>query len=156
MAQRVGRRIAALGAGLLVLGGCTLSSSGTSAGAVRGDLVACLNDAQQSQTAALALWDRVIFGEAVSCQDAIHVPEPVSVAARDLTAHPEAGAIQARLNAAIQTLHDSSDLWNATCADDQPYVPLSTAREGRATALAAGTPLAEARQLLSAWPDSSQ
>jgi hypothetical protein len=155
MAQRVGRRIAALWIGPLVLVGCTLSSRAP-ADAVRGDLVARLDESQQSQAAALALWDRVIFGEAVSCQDAIPVPEPVNVAARDLTAHPEAGAIQARLNAAIQALHDSSDLWNAACADEQPYVPLSTAKEGRATALAASAPLAEARQLLSTWPDSSQ
>jgi hypothetical protein len=140
----------------IVLAGCTLASSRTSADAVRGDLVARLNESQQSQAAALALWDRVIFGEAMSCQDAIPVPEPVNVAARDLTAHPEAGAIQARLNVAIQALHDSSDLWNAVCGDEQPYVPLSTAKEGRATALAASAPLAEARQLLSAWPESSQ
>jgi hypothetical protein len=153
MVQRVGRLIAAL---WIVLAGCTLASSRTTANAIREDLVARLDESQQSQAAALALWDRVIFGEAVSCQDAIPVPEPANVSARDLTAHPEAGAIQVRLNAAIQTLNDSSDLWDAACADEQPYVPLSTAKEGRATALAASAPLAEARQLLSTWPDSSQ
>jgi hypothetical protein len=152
MAQRVGRLIALW----VVLAGCTFASSRGSGEAVRGGLVTRLDDVQQAQTAALALWDRVIFGEAVSCQEVIPVPESVNVAARDLKAHPEAEAIQSRLNAAIQTLHDSSDLWNAACADDQPYVPLSMAREGRATALAASAPLAEARQLLSTWPGSGQ
>lgn len=152
MAQRIGKLIALW----IVLAGCTLASSRASADAVRGDLVARLSDVQQAQDAALALWDRVIFGEAVSCQDMIPVPEPVSVAARDLKAHPEAGAIQDRLNAAIQALRESSDLWNGECGGDQPFVPLSTAKEGRATALAASAPLADARQRLSAWAGSSQ
>jgi hypothetical protein len=152
MAQRIGKLIALWA----ILAGCTLSSSGASADAVRSDLVARLSDVQQAQDAALALWDRVIFGEAVSCQNTIPVPELVSVAARDLKAHPEAEAIQDRLNAAIQALHESSDLWNGECGGDQPFVPLSTAKEGRATALAASAPLAEARQLLSAWAGSSQ
>ena len=156
MARRVKVPLAAVWVGAAVLAGCTLASRQMSAGAVRSNLIMQLDSVQQAQAAALALWDRVIFGEAVSCQEAIPVPEPVTVAAHDLSAYPQTGAIQARLNAAIQAVRDSSDLWNAECASEQPFVPLSTAREGRVTALAASAPLAEARQLLAAWPETNR
>jgi len=98
----------------------------------------------------------VIFGEQVSCQDAILAPEPVDLSRGELAAHPDAEAIQDHLNEAIKSLHDSSDLWNIECQDERPYVPLNMAKAGREAALAAGDPLNAAAALLAAWsPNSS-
>lgn len=119
----------------------------------RRDLAARLAEAEADQAAALALWDRVIFGELVSCEDAIPVPEPVTLSDHDLSAHPDAGPIQAALNQAIQALHNTADLWNIECNDERAYVPLDMAREGRAAALAASDPLADAAARLAAWPE---
>lgn len=135
----------------MVLAGCTLSDNTPFVDTTYADLTAQLASAQQSQAAALALWDRVIFGEVVSCQEAIPVPEPGTLSPGELAAHPGAAAIQSQLNQAIKTLHDSSDLWNIECADERPYVPLNMAKAGRAAALAADQPLNEAQSLLAAW-----
>lgn len=136
---------------LWILAGCSALGESESSAAVRDDLEARLTEAQQSQAAALALWDRIIFGEVVSCQDYIPVPELVSLSAQDLETYPNARAVQDRLNAAIQSLRNSSDLWNIECNAERPEVPLSMAEEGRANALAASDPLSEAAALLAAW-----
>ena len=141
-----------LAALLIPLVGCALTTRSAPPDTARADLAARLAAAKQAQAAALALWDRVIFGEAVSCQEAIAVPELITVPERALTAHPGADAIQARLNAAIKTLRDSSDLWNIECSDERTAVPLDMARAGRASALAASGPLTEAETLLAALP----
>lgn len=111
-----------------------------------------LAEAQQAQDAALALWDRVIFGEMVACQETIAVPPPVALSARARAAHPAAGLVVERLNEAIRALQASSDLWTIECADPRAAVPLNMAREGRANALAASDPLGEAAALLASWP----
>jgi hypothetical protein len=139
---------------LLLLGACTLidySDSDNPPTNVRDQLAAKLTETQQAQTAALALWDRVIAGEVVSCQDYFIVPQPVNLSAHDRSAYPNALAIQEQFSAAIQAIRNSADLWNIECADPRPYVPLSMAQEGRATALAASESLAEAERLLVEW-----
>jgi hypothetical protein len=135
---------------LLLLAGCTLVGETESPDTVRGHLLARLDETLGSQQAALALWDRVILGGAVSCQEFIPVPEPVTLSERDLTAYPDARAIQADLNAAIQSLRNSADLWNIECNAERVYVPLSLAKAGRSTALEATAPLDEAAALLAA------
>jgi hypothetical protein len=140
---------------LLLLAGCTLQSGPGEPGAsvdVYADLSARLAAAQDAHAVVLDLWDRIIFGESVSCQEAITVPASLAIPAAELARYPQADAIQAGLNAAIKLLRDSSDLWNIACADERAAVPLELAREGRATALAAGDHLDEAAALLAAWP----
>ena len=132
---------------VVLLAGCTLVESQTAPDTTRTDLLGRLDEARRDQAAALALWDRIIFGEVVSCQEFIPVPEPLSVTAQ----HAGLRAIQEKLNAAIKSLRDSSDLWNIECNADRAYVPLSMAKEGRATALAATAPLDEAAALLAAY-----
>jgi len=105
---------------------------------------------RQSQQDALAFWDRIIFGEIVSCLEAITVPETISLPRRDLR-NDRAAQIVDRLNAAVQDIRNSSDLWNIECASERPYVPLEMAREGRADALAADEPLSDAAALLADW-----
>jgi hypothetical protein len=132
---------------VLVLAGCTLVERQPSPAVTRDDLAQRLEEVQSDQAAALALWDRVIFGELVSCQEAIPAPEPLSETAQE----GDLRAIEKQLNAAIQAVRNSSDLWNIECNADREYVPLSMAQEGRTTALAASPPLDEATRLLAAY-----
>lgn len=134
------------------LAGCTMIDSQDQDSPLRETLAAQLNQAQTAQAAALDLWDRLIFGETVSCQQVIPTPDPVTLTDRERADYPQADVIQTRLNAAIQSLHDSADLWNIECAEEREAVPLNLAREGRTAALAAGESLAEASALLAAWP----
>lgn len=125
---------------VLLLAGCTLIEPQTAPGTTRADLALRLDEVQRDQAAALDLWDRIIFGEAVSCQEFITVPEPLSVSEQE----GDLRAIQDDLNAAIQAVRDSSDLWNIECSEERAYVPLSMAQQGRATALAASALLDDA------------
>jgi hypothetical protein len=132
---------------VLVLAGCTLVEPQTAPEITRDDLAQRLEEVQRDQAAALALWDRIIFGDLVSCQEVIPAPEPLSV-----TAHEgDLRVIEEQLNAAIQAVRNSSDLWNIECNADRDYVPLSMAQEGRTTALAASPPLDEAVRLLASY-----
>lgn len=139
---------------LILLAGCTLTSSerAREPADVRAEFAARLAEAQTDQAAALALWDRVIFGEMVACQEAIPVPAPVALSAQDQQAHPAAVPIQDALNTAIQAVRDSADLWNSACAMPDPAIPVDLAREGRAAALRAGPALETAAALLAVWP----
>ncbi len=132
---------------VLLLAGCTLIERQASPEPTRDDLAQRLDEARRDQAAALDLWDRIIFGEVVSCQEFIPVPELLVLSTQD----DDRRAIQENLNAAIQALHNSSDLWNIECNADRAYVPLSMAKEGRSTALAASAPLDEAAALLAAY-----
>jgi hypothetical protein len=149
--KKVWRTAAVLLIVLVLLAGCTLVGETESPDTVRSDLLARLDKAQRSQQAALTLWDRLILGETVSCQEFISVPEPIGLSEQDLAAHPNAGAIQVTLNTAIQSLRNSADLWNIECDAERAYVPLSMAKAGRSTALEAAAPLEEAAALLAAW-----
>ncbi len=108
-------------------------------------------ETKQAQAAALALWDRIIFGEVVSCQEAIPIPAPLNLTESELQNYPAARSIQEQLNAAIKGVADSANLWNIECNEDRPFVPLNWAREGRTSALAATDPLAEVERLLRNW-----
>jgi hypothetical protein len=132
---------------VLLLAGCTLIEPQTAPETTRADLAQRLDETRRDQAAALDLWDRVIFGELVSCQEVIAVPEPLTVSAQN----NDLRAIQEQLNAAIQAVRDSSDLWNIECNEDRAYVPLNMAQQGRTTALAAGPPLEAAAALLATY-----
>lgn len=137
----------------LGLAGCTLwGDAGVTAGQVRADLAAHLGEVRAAQAAALALWDRVIFGETVSCAEAISVPAELVLSPQQRTAHPDAETISAALSEATRAVRDSADLWAIECADPRPLISLDMARAGRMAALAATDPLDRAATLLSAWP----
>lgn len=129
-----------------MLAGCT---DRTEKSEIRDTLSNHLSHIRQSQQNALVLWDRIIFGEIVSCQEAITVPESVTLPQDDL--QDKAALVVDRLNAAIQNIRNSADLWNIECQSERPYVPLEMAREGRADALSADAPLADAAALLADW-----
>ncbi|MCZ7541900.1 MAG: hypothetical protein M5U29_18700 [Anaerolineae bacterium] len=108
----------------LGLAGCTLwGDADVTAGQVRADLAAHLGEVRAAQAAALALWDRVIFGETVSCQEAIPVPALLVLSPRQREAHPSAEAISAALSEATRAIGDSADLWAIECADPRLGLP---------------------------------
>lgn len=148
-----------IGTVVLLFMGCTFSGSSarsapnatTDSATVSTTLAARLAEIQASQAAALNLWDRLIFGEVVSCQEAIPQPQPVTLTTAELNAYPNAVQVRDALNGASQAVRNSSDLWNIECNEPRDIVPLSMARDGRATALLATESLNEAAALLAAW-----
>ncbi len=143
----------------LLLSGCTFSDGSTRSAPestaapviLHDTLTARLAEVQNAQMVALTLWDRLIFGEQVNCQEAIPQPQPLTLSASELNTHPNAAPVQEALNAASQAIRNSSDLWNIECQETRDTVPLSMARDGRATAVLATESLTEAAALLAAW-----
>lgn len=136
-----------------LLPGCTFTMGDERAApqTVRANLAARLAETRSAQAQALALWDRVIVGEQVSCQEAIPAPALVTLARSEREVHPQAVPVQDALNVAIQAVHNAADLWNIECTEARDWVPLAMAREGRANALAATDALDAAAALLDAW-----
>lgn len=133
------------------LTGCALSGSGKgSAANVHAELSARLEEIRAAQSAAVTLWDRVIAGETVSCQETIPVPAAVTLSERERSAYPPGAAVAEALNEAISAVRNAADLWAIECADVRPLVPLDMARAGRTAALAATAPLDRATILLAA------
>lgn len=141
-------------AGLLVVAGCTLSTAGSgqaSAETVHANLTAKLAQAQAAHAHALNLWDRLIFGEPVSCQEAITVPHTLDLSAPERAAHPQAAETEQALNSAIHALAQAAASWDSECAETRDWVPVSTARNARERLLAASESLDTAAALLAAW-----
>lgn len=136
-----------------VLSACSFALGGDRADAesVHADLAARLAEAQADQAQALALWDRLIFGEAVTCEEAIPSPALVALSSVELRVHAQAEPVQEALNTAIRDLQLSADLWDSECAQISESVPLAAARDGRAAALNASLPLSTAAALLASW-----
>lgn len=137
----------------VLLAACSFAIGGDTATsqAVHADLTARLAEAQAAQAQALALWDRLIFGEAVSCEDAILAPSEMKLSSAERRVHTQASSIEESLNTAIRALHTSVDLWDGECVQIRENVPLATARDGRAAALSASEPLSTAAALLASW-----
>ncbi|MCD4686392.1 MAG: hypothetical protein K8S97_10695 [Anaerolineae bacterium] len=144
---------------VLLLADCTFSERSTGSApestatpvTLHDTLTARLAEVQHAQALALSLWDRLISGVQVSCQEAIPQPEPVTLNTNELSTHPNAAPVQDALNAASQAVRNSADLWDIECSEARDIVPLSIARNGRATALLATEPLTNAAALLAAW-----
>jgi len=139
-------------AGVLAACSFSLGRDRIDASAVHADLAARLAEAQVDQAQALALWDRLIFGEAVPCEEVSPAPALVTLSADELNAHAQVAAVQQALNTAIRELQTSAALWDSECAQLRESVPLAIARDGRAAAVNAAEPLSTAAALLaSTW-----
>ncbi len=145
-------RIAGLGVVFLALVSCTLTGrTAITPAEVRATLSARLHETRLAQTAALDLWDRLIVGEAVSCDEAIPVPELLNLSGEARQTHTNAVPIEQHLNEAIQAVRNASDLWHIECSTERSLVPLEIARAGREEALSATAPLDAAEALLMGW-----
>jgi hypothetical protein len=135
----------------LLLAGCTMEGKAGDTTAAPVDLPAQFAEVQRTQQVTLDLWDRIIFGETVSCEEIISVPAALDLSDQQRASYPQADIFQAQINAALESLRESIRLWDEECANSRPSVPLSVAKQGRAAALAAGDPLTVASVILASW-----
>lgn len=155
MIMRLNKRALALALIGLLAAGCTLELAALSDPARRLDRATAANHLaalQAAQTAALDLWDRLIFGEEVLCTEAIPLPTPLSLSGAEGADTPLAAQVAGQLGAAYDALAQSAARWDAECRYPGAIVGLEAARAGRDAALRASEPLQAARALLDAWP----
>jgi len=144
-------RAALWGALLLTLAACTLTQTDASPQAVRARLAAQLAETQNAYTHAADLWERLIAGETVSCQEAIHTPPPLVLSEREQRAHPTAADVQGALDEARGAVQVAAELWQGTCTTPDAAVPLETARAAREALRTADAALEQAAALLAGW-----
>lgn len=142
---------AALGMALAIAG-CTLDFGAAAGPATldRAEAQAYLAALQVAQRDALDLWARLIAGEAISCEQAITLPPP-------LTEH--AGTTRAQevldqLSEARAALEQSAARWDLECASASEVVGLAAARVGQDAARRATEPLQAAQTLLATWAEA--
>ena len=136
---------------LLALAACTLTQVDDSPQAVRAKLAAQLAETQSAYMAAADLWERLIAGETISCQEAIPTPSPLALSAREQRAHATAAPVAEALETARQALQTAADLWQGACTTPDATVPLETARAAREALRTASAALEQAAALLASW-----
>ncbi len=115
--------------GLLLLStiACSLTSVDQNDLAVR--LGTRLNAAIEAQTQAANLWDKLLFGEPVNCQQQLTVPLPFVMTTTDTEQYPQAVPVVDHLNEALRILQQVVALWDWECQQGREVVPLAVVRQ---------------------------
>lgn len=116
-----------IGMWLLTVLACTLSrSAGEVPLSVR--LTNRINQAYEAQEKASALWDRVLFGETVSCAETLDTPPLFEISASEAEKEPLSLPVRDHLNAALIAIHEAVVLWENECKMTNPIVSVDEMR----------------------------
>lgn len=107
---------------------CTLSSS-TEEKSLHTRLGDHLVLAQNAETQARTVWDRVLFGEVVSCSEVIETPPLFDLTQPDADRHPPGILVRDHLNLALTSLQQAAQIWEQECQFDRQEVPLEVLRQ---------------------------
>lgn len=81
-----------------------------------------INRTFEAYTAAVAVWDGLLLGEAISCDQTFDAPPYLVLSATEMQQEPLAVEVQTPLNNAIDKLQLLLAMWEAECQLDQPFV----------------------------------
>ncbi len=105
----------------------------------------------EAHAAATDLWDRLLLGETVSCQETFDAPPFLALSATEISQAPESATVQTPLNSAISVLQDLLALWEAECQQNQPFVPQARVRIAQGYLQEAHLALRQAAQAWYVW-----
>lgn len=88
-----------------------------------------ISEAQAAEKKASDVWDRVLFGESVTCAEIIEVPSPFDLTQKEAKENPQSLAIHDLLNVALVELARAAELWAQECQLDRPVIPLDIVRQ---------------------------
>jgi hypothetical protein len=88
-----------------------------------------ISEAQEAEKKASAVWDRVLFGEPVTCAEIIDVPPVFDLTQDEAQENPQSLAIRDLLNTALLELAHAAELWAQECQLDRPVIPLDIVRQ---------------------------
>lgn len=103
----------------------------------------------EAEHQATDLWDRVLFGETVNCQETIGNPPLLELTPSEET--PDILLMKQHLDAAVIGIHQAVLRWDAECQLDRPTIPLSVVRDAQANLADARQALQQATVLWSVW-----
>ena len=110
-----------------------------------------INQAYEAQEKAAALWDRVLFGETVSCAETLDSPRLFELSASEAAQEPLSVPVRDHLNAALIALHEATLLWENECKYTSPIVSIDIMRRAENFVAAAKTELAQASTDWRVW-----
>lgn len=103
----------------------------------------------ESENQAVNLWDRVLFGELVSCQETITNPPLFELAPAEET--PDTLLIKQYLDAAVIGIHQAALRWDAECQIERNVIPLDVVRDAQADLADAHQALQQAIAVWGVW-----
>lgn len=85
--------------------------------------------AQERTEEAAGIWDRVIFGETVSCAEYMQAPGRFEISSEEAGTYPQSQVIVEHLNNGIFWLEQVVQLWEQECNLSRDQVPVEVLRE---------------------------
>lgn len=76
----------------------------------------------EAHQAASDLWDRLLEGERVNCQETFDAPPLLVLSAAEIQKAPQSVEVQTPLNIAIADLQQLLQLWETECQQNQSFV----------------------------------
>lgn len=110
---------------LVVLVGCSNTNSNQTA-SLEERIQVHLSRVFEAHAAAESLWDRVLEGEFVSCEESFDRPPTFSTMQGESDAAPLSVPIQEAMNAAIIDIQTMHDLWESECQREQSTISIVT------------------------------
>lgn len=104
-----------------------------------------------AQQQAFTHWDGLLLGSAANCQQGLAYPQLFTLTQAQADAQPHTLAMRDSLNASIQQLQVSAELWDAICVSGDNTIAPEQIDKGYKAALAADMALTDAEAMLSAW-----
>ncbi len=93
-----------------------------------------LNRVIEVEAEASDLWDRVLFGDVVSCSETLDFPPVFEMAVDEVEVEPLSLTVHDHLNLVLVNLQEAADIWARECQLERTMIPLDVVRQA-ATAL---------------------
>ncbi len=97
------------------------------------------------------LWDRLLFGEAINCDQILDQPPLFEITPDEQQNEPLSLPVYDHLNAAVQSLQHSAQLWDQECQSSDPQVSLNIVRQAERDLENARNHLSQAAQAWYVW-----
>ncbi|NDJ85130.1 MAG: hypothetical protein GYB66_04525 [Chloroflexi bacterium] len=110
---------------------CTLKPKDDPEPALSDRLGDHLQRAIETEASASHLWDRILFGEPVSCQEALTVPLRFEITPAEQQSEPLSVPVAEHLNNAIAALETAVAIWDEECTQSRDVIPLAVVQQAQ-------------------------
>lgn len=110
-----------------------------------------LERAFAAEAQATSLWDRLLFGEVVSCGEILDSPPLFEITSEEQQDEPLSIPVYDHLNTALLSLQHSAQLWDQQCQSSKSQVSLNTIRAAENDLATARTHLSQAAEAWYVW-----
>ena len=110
-----------------------------------------LERAFDAEAQATDLWDRLLFGEVISCGESLDSPPLFEMSPAEQENEPMSVPVNNHLNTALLSLQHSAQLWDQECQSSEGQVSLNVIRAAENDLETARTHLSQAAEAWYVW-----